>query len=92
MKFWYTYCTDMQAYTLPHGNYIIALVGLKTANDLEKQPFFIMPSHTTRHKPDIYKESIQLLYENYKRYIRIQVDDSLDWTYKIEYYAKVIER
>lgn len=90
-QFWYTFSTDVLAYSSPFHKFVIGIVGLKTADTLEKSDgFFLMPSDGTRHDRTIFKDSISYLYDSGIQKIARKANSV--WNYSIDYHAKVKAR
>ena len=76
--FWYTFATEVLAFSEPNMKFVIGIVKQDTAKRLQKPEsgFYLMPKDVTRHKPLIFKQSIQPLFSESKKLVNIQANDN----------------
>lgn len=92
---WYTYATEVLAYSNPAYKFICGIVKQDTAKKLlkatENGGFLLMPKHTIRHSPKIFKSSIRNLYEKSLSLIE-EVSSEEDYTTRrhiCDYWCKI---
>jgi len=92
---WYTFATEIVAYSNPQNKYIIGIVKEDTAHKLEKYTrelgFLLLPKHVTRHVPEIFKKS---LFNEYAKSLELvqEIDKADGYTereHKCDYFAIV---
>ena len=95
--FWYTFATEVLAFSDPNMKFVIGIVKQDTAKKLQKSKsgFFLMPKDVTRHKPHIFKQSIQSLFTESKKLVNINTNVSIfnsnTLIHEIISYAQILE-
>ena len=76
--FWYTFATEVLAFSEPNMKFVIGIVKQDTAKRLQKPEsgFYLMPKDVTRHKSNIFKQSIQSLFSESKKLVKIHPNDN----------------
>jgi hypothetical protein len=95
-KFWYTFGTEVVAYSKPSNNLILGIIKQDTAEKLQKANdedggFVFMPKHVTRHRPEIFKSTIQQYFQKSLEYIEI-IDEIPGYKTRVHqcaYYASI---
>ena len=92
--FWYTFATEVLAFSEPNMKFVIGIVKQDTAKKLQNdEAFILMPKNGTRHVVDIFKPSIQNLYSKSKELTLILEETEYDKNrkYLIQYYSKILK-
>ncbi len=76
--FWYTFATEVLAFSEPNMKFVIGIVKQDTAKRLQKPKsgFYLMPKDVSRHKANIFKQSIQSLFPESKKLVNISENDN----------------
>ena len=96
LKCWYTYATEVLAYSRPQYKFILSIVKQHTATRLKKAVkndgfYLLLPKDVKRHVPEIFKSSIRHLYKESLRLVEEIINEEKYITRKhiCQYYVSI---